>query len=68
MNIVQIIRENPFFGPIYKRMIQGVEVVPYYFYKEGLHEDQKLDLRLNFIFSKSLPRFMRSKVNWGLNK
>ena len=45
MNIVQIIRENRFLGPIYKKMIQGVEVVPYYFYKEGLHDDQKLDLK-----------------------
>ena len=45
MNIVQIIRENRFLGPIYKKMIQGVEIVPYYFYREGINDDQKLDLR-----------------------
>jgi hypothetical protein len=45
MNVVQVIRENRFLGPIYKWMIKGVEVVPYYFYEEGLHPDQKLDLK-----------------------
>ncbi len=45
MNIVQIIRENRFLGPIYKWVIRSVEIVPYYFYEEGLPHDQKLELK-----------------------
>jgi hypothetical protein len=45
MNLVQIIKDNRIIEPIYKWMTKMVEVVPYYFYKEGMHDSQELDFK-----------------------
>jgi hypothetical protein len=45
MNLFDIIKEDRFIRPIYKWVIRGVEIKPYYLYEEGLHQEQNLDLK-----------------------
>lgn len=47
MNIVQIVRENPFLDYIYRKSTSIMEMVPYYLFKEYLSDESDLNLKVN---------------------